>query len=180
MAGVVVVGVLDAIVFAVGLSIVDVVRRSASPHDAVLGWVERLGRWADVAVNRDALITPGVVVYRLDDRLFFANASYVKARINEVLRGVPSQPEWLVLDAQAVTHVDTAGMAMLTQIAEMLKGDGVQVAIARVTHPVQTQLTEAGVIDAIGPERVYPTVRAAVQDVTRQAEPAGAPAARSR
>jgi sulfate permease, SulP family len=70
-AGVVAVGVLEAIIFAVGLSIVDVVRRSAQPHDAVLGWVERLGRWADIAVHRDAKVVPGVVVYRLDDRLFF-------------------------------------------------------------------------------------------------------------
>ena len=53
-AGVVAVGVLEAILFAVGLSIVDVVRRSARPHDAVLGWVERLGRWADVSVHRVA------------------------------------------------------------------------------------------------------------------------------
>ena len=68
-AGVVAVGVLEAIIFAAGLSIIDVVRRSAEPHDAVLGWVERLGRWADVSVHRSARVVPGVVVYRLDDRL---------------------------------------------------------------------------------------------------------------
>jgi SulP family sulfate permease len=72
-AGVVTVGVLEAIGFAVGPSIVDVARRSARPHDAVLGWVDRLGRWADVAVHPSARVVPGVVVYRLDDRLFFAN-----------------------------------------------------------------------------------------------------------
>ena len=53
-AGVIAVGVLEAIIFAAGLSIIDVVRRSAQPHDAVLGWVERLGRWADVSVHRSA------------------------------------------------------------------------------------------------------------------------------
>lgn len=61
-AGVVTVGVLEAILFAVGLSIVDVVRRSARPHDAVLGRVDRLGRWADVAVHPSARVVPGVVV----------------------------------------------------------------------------------------------------------------------
>jgi SulP family sulfate permease len=60
------VGVLEALVFAVGLSIVDVVRRSARPHDAVLGWVEELGRYGDVAVHRTACVTPGVVVYRAE------------------------------------------------------------------------------------------------------------------
>jgi hypothetical protein len=76
---VVVFGVLQALIVAVGLSMIDTVRRSASPHDAVLGWVERLGRYADVSVHHQARLTPGVVVYRLDDRLFFANARYFQA-----------------------------------------------------------------------------------------------------
>ena len=71
---VVVFGVLEAIVVAVGLSVIDTVRRSARPYDAVLGWVDRLGRYADVSLHPSARITPGVVIYRLDDRLFFANA----------------------------------------------------------------------------------------------------------
>jgi sulfate permease, SulP family len=75
---VVVLGVLEALAVAVGLSIIDTVRRSASPHDAVLGWVARLGRYADVSLHRTARLTPGVLVYRLDDRLFFANARYFK------------------------------------------------------------------------------------------------------
>ena len=72
MVGVVVFGVLEGILVAVGLSIVHVVRRSARPHDAVLGWVPRLDRYADVKLHASAELTPGVVVYRLDDRLFFA------------------------------------------------------------------------------------------------------------
>ena len=77
LVGVVVFGVLQALIVAVGLSIVEVVMRSAKPHDAVLGYVARLGRWADVSVHPSARVTPGVVVYRLDDRLLFANARYV-------------------------------------------------------------------------------------------------------
>ena len=88
---VVVTGVLEAIAFAVGLSIIDVVRRSARPHDAVLGWAPALGRYADVSVHRDAKVTPGIVVYRLDDRLFFANADYVKGRVREALRAAPAR-----------------------------------------------------------------------------------------
>lgn len=90
MAGVLLVGVLEALLVAVALSIVDVVRRSAIPHDAVLGWDERMGRYADVSVHRRARITPGVLVYRLDDRLFFANAAdgvmFVFARIKTPMR----------------------------------------------------------------------------------------------
>jgi sulfate permease, SulP family len=161
--GVVIVGVLDALVFAVGLAIVDVVRRSARPHDAVLGWVPRLGRWADVAVHPSARIAAGVVVYRLDDRLFFANASYFKGRVREALRGSPSHARWLVLDAEAISHVDTAGLAALSELADGLRDDGVTLAVARMSQRLQEQLTEAGVTDEIGPDRFYPTVDAAVR-----------------
>jgi MFS superfamily sulfate permease-like transporter len=80
-AGVVTVGVLRALLLAVALSVVDAVRRSATPHDAVLGWVERMDRYADIRLHSTAKTVPGVLVYRLDDRLFFANADYVKGRI---------------------------------------------------------------------------------------------------
>ena len=73
VAVVVAVGVLEALIAAVVLSILDVIARSARPHDAVVGWVPKMGRYADVSVHRSARVTPGVVVYRLDDRLFFAN-----------------------------------------------------------------------------------------------------------
>ena len=103
MAGVIAVGVLEALVVAVALSIVDVVRRSARPHDAVLGWVERLGRYADVSLHPRAIVTPGVVVYRLDDRLLFANAEYVKGRIHEAIAGAKTPTRWLVFDAEGVS-----------------------------------------------------------------------------
>jgi sulfate permease, SulP family len=167
-AGVLISGVLEAITLAVGLSIVDVVRRSARPHDAVLGWVERLGRYADVAVHRDARVTPGVVVYRLDDRLFFANASYVKGRVREAIRGAPGTIHSLVFDAEAVTHVDVAGLAAIEEIARRLEGEDVTLVFARVKEPIRQRLEGAGLIDEIGPERFHPTVRAAVEACTER------------
>jgi sulfate permease, SulP family len=161
-AGVIVVGVLPAIAFAVGLSIVDVVRRSAHPHDAVLGWEPKLGRYADVAVHRRARQTPGVVVYRLDDRLFYANAGYFKGRVQEALRGADLPPHWFVLDAEGVTHVDSAGMDALTDVRRVLAGQGVTLVLARLKTPVRERLDAAGVTAAVGTERFYPTVRAAV------------------
>ncbi len=155
--GVIVTGVLNAIAFAVGLSILDVVRRSARPHDAVLGWDEELGRWADVSVHRGAQVTPGVVVYRLDDRLFFANAGYVKGRVREALGAAPSEPHTLVFDAEGVSHVDIAGMTALSDLDRQLPVD---LHIARMKTPVLTRLQEAG---TIAPERFHPTVRAAVE-----------------
>ena len=161
-AGVVCVGVLEAIVFAAGLSIVDVVRRSARPHDAVLGWVERLDRWADVSVHASARVTPGVVVYRLDDRLFFANQSYFKARVREAVRGAKSETHDLVLDAEGMTHVDVAGLEALRDLAGSLARDGITLRVARLKSPVQQRLDDAGVAHDIGREQFHPTVRAAV------------------
>ena len=161
-AAVVITGVLAAIAFAVGLSIVDVVRRSARPHDAVLGWVPELGRYADVSLHREAQLTPGVVVYRLDDRLFFANAGYVKGRMREALRGAPEKPIWLVLDAEALSHVDAAGAQALEQLAGELKKEDIELVVARMKAPVLDRLERAGVAEAIGRDRCFPTVRAAV------------------
>ena len=161
-AGVIITGVLEAILFAVGLSMVDVVRRSARPHDAVLGWVDSLGRWADVARNNDAKVTPGVVVYRLDDRLFFANASYVKGRVQEALRGAPTVTTALVLDAEGMTHVDSAGLQALEDLAGTLEDDGIALHFARAKHPIADRLTER-----VDGAHFHGTVRAAVQAAVR-------------
>jgi SulP family sulfate permease len=171
LAGVLIVGVLEAIVFAAGLSIIDVVRRSARPHDAVLGWVERLGRYADVSVHRGARVTPGVVVYRVDDRVFFANASYVKGRMREAVRGAPTPARWLVLDAEAMVQVDSAGLAAIEEVAGDLERDGVTLVLARMRAVTRERLDESGLSDAIGRDRFHPTVRAAVEACLREQSP---------
>jgi SulP family sulfate permease len=163
MAGVVVVGVLEALLVAVALSIVDVVRRSATPHDAVLGWVERLGRYADVRLHPSATVTPGVLVYRLDDRLFFANASYVRGRIREAVDGAPTPVRWLVFDAEALSHVDATGADALERIYHSLREEGITLTLARLKGPMRHELRDAGVLDLVGEDHLYPTVRAAVQ-----------------
>jgi len=155
-------GVLEALVVAVGLSMIDTVRRSARPHDAVLGWVERLGRYADVSLHPSARVTPGVVVYRLDDRLFFANARYFKGRVREAIRAAPAPVSRLVLDAEAITHVDATGLAALEDVANDLRRSEITLAMARLRTRMEEQLEAAGVLDAIGRRHLYPTVRAAV------------------
>jgi SulP family sulfate permease len=158
-AGVIAVGVLEALVFAVGLSIVDVVRRSARPHDAVLGWVDELGRYADVAVHPSARVTPGVVVYRLDDRLFFANASYVKGRVLEAVRGAPTTTHSVVFDAEAVTHVDATGLAALEDLVDALRKESIELSIARAKTALIARIVEFGLSGI----PLHPTVRAAVE-----------------
>lgn len=161
-AGVVLAGVLEAVVFAVGLTIVDAVRRSARPGDAVLGFDPTLGRWADVVENPDARIEPGVVVYRLESRLFFANVRYVKDRVAAAVRGAGTPTRWLVIDCEAVTQVDATGMDALGELHDRLEHDGVTLLLARVRTPLRRSLREGGALATIGPEHVHGTVRSAV------------------
>jgi sulfate permease, SulP family len=167
MVGVVIVGVLEALVVAVALSILDVVRRSATPHDAVLGWSERLGRYANVRLHPRARVVPGVLVYRLDDRLFFANAGYVRGRIHEAIDGAPTPVQVLLFDAEALTHVDDTGVAVLKELIRSLRDGGIEFSFARLKGPIERMLRETGVLELVGEENIYPTVRAAVDAVRK-------------
>jgi SulP family sulfate permease len=162
-AGVILLGVLLALIVAVALSILDAVARSAKPHDAVLGWVERLGRYANVALHPGATVTPGVVVYRLDDRLFFANAGYFTARVAEAIAGAPTPTRWLVLDAEGITQIDASGVQALERLHASLRHDGVGLAVARLKAPVGRRFDVTGLTAAIGDGNFHPTVRAAVE-----------------
>ncbi|MGB3098710.1 MAG: SulP family inorganic anion transporter [Solirubrobacterales bacterium] len=159
---VIIFGVLEALIVAVGLSMIDAVRRSARPHDAVLGWVSKLGRYADVATHSSAQVTPGVVVYRLDDRLFFANARYFKARVHEAIRAAPGPVAWLVLDAETITHTDTTGLEALQTLTSGLRDEQITLVVANLQTRLLKQFDLAGVIETIGREHFYPTVQAAV------------------
>ncbi len=163
MVGVVVFGVLEALLVAVALSILDVVLRSARPHDAVLGYVPRLGRWADVSLHRTAAVTPGVVVYRLDDRLLFANARYVKGRIREAVAGAPSETRFVVFDAEGLVGVDASGVEAVTQLLESLRSSSITLVVARMKSQVTAEFEATGLTSAVGADRFFPTVEGAVQ-----------------
>lgn len=165
LVGVVVVGVLEGILVAVVLSIVDVVRRSARPHDAVLGYVPRLGRFADVSLHPSAQRPPGVVVYRLDDRLFFANANYVEGRVREAVQGAPDEVEWFVFDAEGLVGVDSSGVEALDAIRADLAREGVSFAVARLKAPVRERFDAAGLTEGIGADRFHGTIRDAVEAI---------------
>jgi sulfate permease, SulP family len=159
---VVVFGVLEALVVAVGLSMIDTVRRSARPYDAVLGWIEDEERYGNVALHPSARITPGVVVYRLDDRLFFANAGYVRGRINEAIAGSPTPVRWFVFDAEALTYIDSSGVAALEQVRDSLRADRITLVVARLKGPMTEAFDASALTAKIGEDRFFPTVHAAV------------------
>ena len=153
------VGVLQALVIAVALSMVDVVRRSARPRDAVLGYVGSLGRWADVRFNPAARLTPGVVVYRLDDRLFFANASYFKGRIRESVAAAPPPVHSLVFDVAGVPDTDSAAQAALLDLKRGLDTAGIGLVFAMMRETLRVDLDEGQAsLDQIGEGNLFETV----------------------
>lgn len=168
MGGVIVFGILQGILIAVFLSILNVVQRSARPNDAVLGWVPRLDRYADVALHPSAQLTPGVLVYRLDDRLFFANSDYVKGRVREAIEGAPTVVDTFVFDAEALNSIDSTGVAALERIIDDLDQDDVSFLVARLKGTIRERFDQAGLTEQVGPSNMFPTVRAAV-DAARPA-----------
>lgn len=164
--GMLAIGLLPALALAVVLSILDVVRRSAAPSDAVLGWSPRMGRFVNVANHADARIIPGLVIYRLDDRLFFANSGFFTARIAEAVEGAPYPVTALIFDAEALISADTTGAAALVAAIERTKKDDVVFATARLRQEVSDQLDRHGLTEALPESHRYPTVRAAVLALT--------------
>jgi MFS superfamily sulfate permease-like transporter len=160
--GMLTVGLLPALALAIGLSLIDVVRRSAEPRDAVLGWSPRHRRFVDVEPNGEALLVPGVVVYRLDDRLFFANARYFAARVEQAVHGSPTPVRVFVFDAEVVSHLDLAAAEALRAVIARLDEQGIGFVIARPRAAVRDQALRLGLEDVLGPAEQFPTVRAAV------------------
>lgn len=111
------------------------------------------------------------MVYRLDDRLFFANAHYVKGRIREAVAGAPAPVYWLVFDAEALNHVDATGVRTLTELIESLREESITFVFARLHGHMNDDLQAAGVLDVVGEEHLYPTVRAAVEAAEPRPDP---------
>jgi MFS superfamily sulfate permease-like transporter len=156
------------------MSINDIVARSATPHDAVLGWVDRLDRYANVSLHPSAILTPGVVVYRLDDRLFFANAEHFHARVLEAIAAAPTVTRWLVLDAESITGIDASGVEAVEALLGDLERKDIHFMIARMKSQLQARFDATGLTKLIGPDHQQPTVHQAVAScVERMAHDTG-------
>jgi MFS superfamily sulfate permease-like transporter len=83
----------------------------------------------------------------------------------------PRRTEWLVFDAEAVGHVDTAGLAAIEQLVDHLRADGITLVVARMKAPIRDRFDAASLTAKIGADRFYPTVRAAVAAVAEARTP---------
>ena len=161
-AAVLLAGVLWGIAIAVGLSILDLLRRIARPHDAVLGFAPGVAGMHDVDDYPEATQVPGLVVYRYDSPLFFADADNFRRRALEAVDQGAGPARWLVLNAEANIEIDSTAVEALEDLRSDLERRGVTLALARVKYEVHQSLQKAGFLDRLGPDRVFATLPTAV------------------
>jgi MFS superfamily sulfate permease-like transporter len=159
--GVAVLGVLPGIAIAVGLSILNVFRRSWWPYSTNLGRVEGVPGYHDVRSYPNAKLIEGLVVFRFDAPLFFANARAFRQQIRELASGEPL-PRWIVVAAEPITDVDTTAADMLEDLDETLNGQGISLVFAEMKDPVRAKIEQYELTRTIDPTHFFPTIDSAI------------------
>jgi MFS superfamily sulfate permease-like transporter len=165
--GVLAFDVLAGILVAVGLSVLELFARVARPPASVLGRVPGLAGLHNIEDYPDAETIPGLVIFRYDAPLCFANAQDFRAH---ALRAVEEQTEpvsWFLLNAEAIVELDATAADALTQLVADLGERGIVFAMARVKQDLRTQLRRGGLLAVIDEERMYPTLPVAVEAYER-------------
>ncbi len=155
-------GVGPGILLAIMLSILYRTWRSARPRDALLGRVRGTTVWWSRSENPDAELVPGVVAYRIDAPLYFANATHFRDRVRELVAAAAPPPSLFVLDSSGIEDVDYTGGRMLLQVVHELHQRGIDFAVARATGDAPRDTARAGLVRHIGADHVFLTVDEAV------------------
>jgi high affinity sulfate transporter 1 len=162
-AGVILLGVLQGIVVAVVLAILLFFRRNWWPHGAILGRVSEEEGWHDIATHPGAEQLPGVVVYRWEAPLFFANAGSFREQIRKIVR--EHEPRWVVLQCEAITDVDVTAAEMLEQLDNELNAAGTHLAFAEMRGRLQELTLRYGLLETLDRDHFYPTLDAALEEI---------------
>jgi len=165
--GVALIGVIEGVFLAVALSLLAFIRRSWWPHDAVLGRADGIKGYHDLTYYPDARQVPGLVLYRFDAPLFFANADVFRDRVRERIEAAESPVRWVIVAAEPITDVDTTAAAMLDRLVEELAQEGITLAFAELKDPVRDRLRRYGALERVSEDNIYPTVGTAVSAYVR-------------
>jgi SulP family sulfate permease len=168
---VLVLGVLYGVLAAVALSILDLLRRVSRPHAAVLGFVPGLAGMHDVDDYPSTTTVPGLVVYRYDAPLCFANAEDFRDRALAALDAAPAPVRWLVLNTEAIVEIDITAADAVHTLCDVLDSRHVVLALARVKHDLLHDLRHSGLADRIGADRIFPTLPTAVAAFQKEQRP---------
>ena len=156
-------GALPGIVAAIGLSLLNFIRRAWRPHDAVLGRVANYKGYHDVARHPDARHVPGLVLYRWDAPLFFANADLFRERALETVDHAPPPTRWLTVASEPVTDIDTTAADTLDEVITELARRGTELHFAELKGSVKDRLQVYGIYERLGADHFHPTIGTAVR-----------------
>jgi SulP family sulfate permease len=161
-AAVLAVDILYGVLIAVALSILDLLRRVARPHDGILGYAPGVAGMHDIDDYPDAQTVPGLVVYRYDAPLCFANSEDFSRRALASVDLAGGTTEWFVLNAEANVQLDLTSADALDALREELGRRGIVFGMARVKQDLRDQLAAAGLVERIREDRIFPTLPTAV------------------
>ncbi|WP_405625640.1 sulfate permease [Streptomyces sp. NBC_00016] len=162
LAGVLALDILYGVIVAVGLSVAELLTRVARPHDAVEGLVPGVAGMHDVDDYPQARTIPGLLVYRYDSPLFFANAENFRRRALAAVDGQTDPVRWFVLNTEANVEVDITALDAVDALRRELTHRGILFALARVKQDLLDDLEAYGLADTVGADRIFPTLPTAV------------------
>ncbi|MEU6144539.1 sulfate permease [Streptomyces sp. NPDC047081] len=162
LAGVLALDILYGVLVAVGMSVAELLSRVARPHDAVEGLVPGVAGMHDVDDYPQARTIPGLLVYRYDSPLFFANAQDFHRRALAAVDEQTGPVRWFVLNTEANVEVDITALDAVDDLRRELTGRGVVFALARVKQDLLDDLEAYGLAEAVGRDLIFPTLPTAV------------------
>jgi MFS superfamily sulfate permease-like transporter len=164
------VGVEQGIVLAMVVSLLRVVQHSYHPHSGVLV-ADGSGTWKLVPVAPNVVTEPGLVMYRFGAALFYANTGRFIEEVNCVVEPMPSKVRWVVVDAEAMTHVDYSAARAVIALKNNLSKAGIQLAFARLPWDLRSEFDRHHLTEAIGPARIFNRLHDAIAAFNEQEKP---------
>jgi high affinity sulfate transporter 1 len=161
-AGVAVLGAIEGIGLAILIAVIEFLWDGWRPYSAVLGRADGVKGYHDITRYPDARRIPGLVLFRWDAPLFFANAELFQGRVLDAVSNSPTPVRWLVVSAEPVTSVDVTSADMLAELDETLQAAGIELCFAGMKDPVKDKLKRFGLFTRLGEELFFPTVGSAV------------------
>jgi high affinity sulfate transporter 1 len=161
-AGVVFLGAIPGIALAIVIAVIEFLWDGWRPHSAVLGRVDRVRGYHDITRYPEARLIPGLVLFRWDAPLFFANAELFHDRALDAVAGSPTPVRWLVVAAEPVTSVDVTAADALGELDDALHAAGIELCFAEMKDPVKDKLKRFGLFARLGESAFFATVGEAV------------------
>jgi len=161
-AGVAVFGAIPGIAIAIVIAVIEFLWDGWRPHSAVLGRVERVKGYHDIARHPEARLIPGLVLFRWDAPLFFANAELFHERVLDAVASSPTPVRWVVIAAEPVTSVDVTAADAVAELNDTLQAASVELCFAEMKDPVKDKLKRFELFTRLGEKTFFSTVGEAV------------------